>query len=215
MRTPCCGGRRGRDGPTAAALAASSRHAARSVHHVASTARQCSAAECSGTDAAPPRRVASFGGCSTGPALGGPARTVTTEQTLTPATLVPAPLCSTVRSRHNGRSCLTRTRVRFGSHTHGIVGYAYACIYDAPAPSVSPVACCQAVSTETSAARREAQTAMTRLAIAAAGPGADVSRSSHSSSTARRSTRTYADGSGCGAQDRAERGSAAGTPRAR
>ena len=89
----------------------------------------------------------------------------------------------------------------------GIIGYAYACIYDAPAPSASPVACCKAVSTETSAAAaREAQTAMTRLAIAAASPGAEVGTSSHSSSTARRSTRTYADGSGCGAQNRAERG---------
>jgi hypothetical protein len=41
---------------------------------------------------------------------------------------------------------------------------------------------------------------MIRSAIEAASPDADVGRSSHSSSTARRSTRMYVDGECCGAR---------------
>jgi hypothetical protein len=128
--------------------------------------------------------------------------------TETNAPLVPAPRSSSVRCRHSWRRCQSATHACVLQPPHaGIVGYADACMGYAPAPSASPAARCKAVSTETSAAAtREAQTAMTRSAIAAASPGADVGRSSHSSSTARRSTRTYADGSGCGAQNRAERG---------
>jgi hypothetical protein len=154
--------------------------------------------------------------CLAGPSLSGAARNITKGQNA-PARkphkygnkrrqLVPAFRSSSVRCRHSWRRYQSATHACVLQPPHaGIVGYADACMDYAPAPSASPVACCKAVSTETSAAAaREAQTAMTRLAIAAASPGADVGTSSHSSSTARRTTRTYADGSGCDAQNRRE-----------
>ncbi len=166
---------------------------------------------------APPRHMPSCHSCLAGQSLSGAARNITKGQntsarkhtnTETNAPLVPAPRSSSVRCRHSWRRYQSATHACVLQPPHaGIVGYADACMEYAPAPSASPVACCKAASTETSAAAaREAQTAMTRSAIAAESPEADLGRSSHSSSTARRSTRTYADGSGCGAQNRAERG---------
>jgi hypothetical protein len=129
---PCRGGRRGRDGPTAAALAASLSAGSaacamqRSVIHTASSARNCSRHR--STDVAPPCHIMSFGGCSTRPFLSGSARTGTTVQTqkhtntetqkhTNNSPLVPAPICSFVRCRHKWRSCLQRTHECFSPRT--------------------------------------------------------------------------------------------------
>ena len=218
---PCRGGGRGfRDGPTAAALAASSRagSAARAMAARRDPRRAIYAA-CSATAARMRCRTHLRGTCRRAAAAWPDLPSAALEETSPkgkthqhantqtrkqrPAgACSPLEFCAVLAQLAALPVCNACVRASAPARGHRRIRL----LYDARTPSASPVVCCK-VSTETSAAAtRAAQTAMTRSAIAAESPEADLGRSSHSSSTARRSTRTYADGSGCGAQSRAERG---------